>query len=270
MAARRYPQRNPVARAFLGLVLFGAFPGACASPEKQPAPEARAEPGDRAERVSRVERELILPEAVPAREGIAVVFLVDVSSGMWTGILDRRSSNTVSSEIVIAEWAVLDLTRQLEQHAQARPDVPVLVGLFAFGGLRDARIREVIPLSAPNPARVEQMFPELAAENGKPIGDAMVTAVLALDRTGVTRRHLFVATGGGHTHGHDPADVVAALMRRPEADRPSVHFVTFDVAAPWFDALRNEGALVLDATNVKELNTTLDSILAGKVLIEGK
>lgn len=251
-------------------MLVGVLLGACASPPEQPAPEAQVESGDRTKRVTRIERELIAPEAVPAREGIAVVFLVDVSSGMWTGILDRRSSNTISSEIVIAAWAVLDLVRQLDQHAQARPDVPVLVGLFAFGGPHDASAREVIPLSAPVPARVEQMFPDLAAENGKAIGDAMVVATLALDRTGLTRRHLFVVTGGGHTHGHAPADVVAALMRRPEADRPSVHFVAFDVPAPWFDALRNEGALVLDATNVKELNTAMDSLLTGKTPIEGR
>lgn len=59
-------------------------------------------------------------------------------------------------------------------------------------------------------------------------------------------------------------------MRRLQAERPSVYFVAFDVAASRFDAFRDEGGRVVAATNAQELNDALDFLLTGKTLIEGK
>jgi Mg-chelatase subunit ChlD len=109
----------------------------------------------------------------------------------------------------------------------------------------------------------------MRANGGTPIGDAMVAAKRALDSSGLTRRHLLVVTDGENTDGYKPADVMAALARRPEQERPSIYFVAFDIEASRFSAVRDGGGLVLAAGNATELDTTLNSLLTGKILVEG-
>lgn len=264
----KYSTRTQVIGSLLGLALHGALVSGCASPEEPPAQKRRADIGDAAERASKIEREMMPTDAVQAREGIAAVVLVDVSRSMWTAIIDSRSPLTVSSEIVIANRAVMNLVRQFDQHAVAHPDEPVLLGLFAFGGQGGPSAREVIALSPPDPARTERALPRLADDDRTAIGDAMIAGTRALDQTGMTRRHLFVFTDGANTAGYDPAEVMAALMRRPEAERPHVYVVTFDVAASPFEAVRKRGGRVLAAANTQELNVTVEFLLTGRILVE--
>jgi hypothetical protein len=75
-------------------------------------------------------------------------------------------------------------------------------------------------------------------------------------------------TDGENTDGYRPADVMTALARRPESERPSVYFVAFDIAAARFEAVKNAGGLVLAAANAQELTSTLDYLLTGKILVE--
>jgi hypothetical protein len=96
----------------------------------------------------------------------------------------------------------------------------------------------------------------------------MITAKRALDDTGLARRHLLVVTDGENTDGVAPDRVAVAINKRPEAERPSIYFVAFDVAASRFSGVRDAGGLVLAAANAKELNDTLDTLLRGKILVE--
>ena len=96
----------------------------------------------------------------------------------------------------------------------------------------------------------------------------MIIAKRELDLTGLTRRHLLVVTDGQNTDGFAPEEVAAGIGRRPEAERPSMYFVAFDVEESRFSAVRDAGGLVLAAANARELNDTLDSLLRGKILLE--
>jgi hypothetical protein len=96
----------------------------------------------------------------------------------------------------------------------------------------------------------------------------MVTAKLALDATGLSRRHLLVVSDGENTDGFRPEDVAAAIGKRPESEKPSIYFVAFDIEARRFNGVRDAGGLVLSAANAKELNDTLDMLLRGKILLE--
>ena len=69
---------------------------------------------------------------------------------------------------------------------------------------------------------------------GTPIGDAMAIARLALDRSGLKRRHLLVVTDGENTDGADPALVASILEKQPEEAKASLYFVAFDVDAAAF------------------------------------
>jgi hypothetical protein len=90
-----------------------------------------------------------------------------------------------------------------------------------------------------------------------------------LDVVNLTRRHLLVVTDGDNTDGPSPHEVMTALAKRPEHERPSVYFVAFDVDARRFDSIRDGGGLVLGAADADQLHATLGSLLTGKILVEG-
>jgi Mg-chelatase subunit ChlD len=220
------------------------------------------------DRVAEIESEIAPAAAAEAREGIAAVVLLDVSGSM----ADEVSELGGGRKIDIARRAALALVSQFDRYAKAHPDEAVVVGLYEFSGEREddrgPTTREVIPLLAPDPVRAEELLARMVPDGGTPIGDALIVGKRALDRSGFTRRHLLVVTDGENTDGYRPQDVMAALMRRPDSERPSVYFVAFDIAAARFDSVKNAGGLVLAAANAQELTDTLDFLLTGKILVE--
>jgi Mg-chelatase subunit ChlD len=204
--------------------------------------------------------------AAPARDGIAAVVLMDVSGSMGDPV---DSGGSQEAKIDVARRAALALIRQFDDYRRAHPDEPVLVGLTEFSDLdRGPNAREVIPLAAPDLARAQMALDGMRAAGGTPIGDAMIAGKRALDAANLSRRHLLVVTDGENTDGPSPSDFMASLARRPDAERPSVYFVAFDVDARRFARVREAGALVLSASNAAELNGTLDTLLTGRILVE--
>ena len=172
-------------------------------------------------------------------------------------------------KIEIARRAALDLVEQFATYARAHPGEPVLLGIYEFSRRRgEPDCRPIVPMGPPDRERAAAAIARLNADGGTPIGQAMITAKRALDDTGLLRRHLLVVTDGENTDGVGPETVARAIGRRPDAERPSIYFVAFDVEASRFARVRDAGGLVLSAANATELNTTLDTLLSDKILIE--
>ena len=204
---------------------------------------------------------------VEAREGLAAAIVIDVSGSMddrVTGEDGRRAR-----KIDVARRAARDLIEQFAAYADEHKNETVLLGLYEFSR-RDNKpdCRPIVPMGPPDRTRADEALARLDPEGGTPIGQAMVTAKQALDGTGLTRRHLLVVTDGENTDGFGPEDVAAAIARRPEAERPAIYFIAFDIEARRFNGVRDAGGLVLSAANARELNNTLDMLLKGKILIE--
>jgi hypothetical protein len=152
-------------------------------------------------------------------------------------------------KIESARRAALDIVEQFARYADDHPSEPVMLGIYEFSvRRRQASARDVIPMG--------------------PIGDAMIAGKLALDATGLAQRHLLVITDGENTRGHLPGQVAAAIGRRPEAERPSIYFVAFDIDASRFDDVKSAGALVFEAADSRGLNETLETLLRGEILVE--
>jgi Mg-chelatase subunit ChlD len=216
---------------------------------------------------SRLDRALTPQDAPAPRDGIAALVLMDVSGSMSDRIDGDQGRRP---KIETARRAALTLIKQFDAYAKAHPDEPVVVGLYEFSELDDLpSAREVIPLSPADPARAEAALAKMKARGGTPIGDAMVIAKSALDATGLTRRHLLVVTDGENTDGYKPGEVMQAISRRPAEERPSVYFVAFDIDSARFSAVRDGGGLVLGAQNAGELDSTLNALLTGSILVEG-
>jgi len=215
----------------------------------------------------RIDEQLAPASTVPAREGLAAAIVIDVSGSMDDEVSDENGRE--ERKIEVARRAARDLVEQFARYADEHPDEPVLLGIYEFSdreGMPDAR--PVVPMGKPDRARAASALTSMRARGGTPIGNAMIAAKRELDSTGLTRRHLLVVTDGENTEGFAPERVATAMNRRPEAERPSLYFVAFDVAANRFDRVRDAGGLVLGAANAKELNARLDSLLRGQILLE--
>jgi Mg-chelatase subunit ChlD len=237
--------------------------------EKGPDPSigrtADAPAPDREDR--RIDRELEPGSTVEAREGLAAAIVIDVSGSMRDSV--DGDGGRREPKIEIARRSARELVEQFARYAEENKDQPVLLGIFEFSERdREPDLRSVIPMGAPDRARADAALARLRADGGTPIGNAMIAAKRELDATGLARRHLLVVTDGENTDGYTPERVAQAFNRRPEAERPSVYFVAFDIAAERFNAVRDAGGLVLPAANAKQLNDTLDMLLRGKILIE--
>jgi Mg-chelatase subunit ChlD len=226
------------------------------------------ESGDRQTRTERRIDEQLAPSTDrPVREGLAAAILIDVSGSMDDEV--RGADRRKEPKIDIARRAARDLVEQFARYAEDHRDETVLLGLYEFSE-RSGRpdCRAVIPMGAPDRSRADRALASMRASGGTPIGNAMIIAKRELDGTGLSRRHLLVVTDGENTDGFDPELVTAGINRRPQAERPSIYFVAFDVEAKRFARVRDAGALLLGASDASELNSTLDSLLRGQILIE--
>jgi hypothetical protein len=204
---------------------------------------------------------------VPEKDGLAAAIVIDVSGSMSESVEGRNGRK--EKKIDIARRAALDLVDQFVRYASDHQDEPVQLGLYEFSRRRgDPDCRPVVPMGPPNRDQAAAAIVSLEADGGTPIGQAMITAKLALDQTGLTRRHLLVVTDGENTDGVEPERVAEGINKRPGSERPSIYFVAFDVEASRFKGVRDAGGLVLSAASATELNDTLDALLRGNILVE--
>lgn len=209
--------------------------------------------------------ERLAPPAAAVEPGLALAVVLDTSGSMNS---NPRSGGGARSKIEIARGAVRALVGRVHAFSRTNPDRAVLLGLFEFNaGLKD-HCREIVPFGPPDPAAAERAVAELKPDGGTPIGDAMVMAKRALDRTRRSDLHLLVVTDGDNTDGLDPREVVRAIAALPAERRPSVYLVAFDIDSAAFQGVREAGALVVSATNEPELQETLDVLLGEKILLE--
>jgi Mg-chelatase subunit ChlD len=241
------------------IVMVKAFDRDRSGPSRAERRETRA--------AQEIDAQLVPPPGVEARDGLAAAIVIDVSGSMREKVAGRDGSS--ERKIDIAQRAALDLVDQFASYAKDHQDEAVQLGLYEFsrrGGEPDCRT--VIAMGAPDRDRAASAIATLEADGGTPIGGAMITAKRALDATGLARRHLLVVTDGENTDGVEPERVAAGINKRPDAERPAIYFVAFDVDASRFKGVRDAGGLVLPAANATELNTTLDALLRGKILVE--
>jgi Mg-chelatase subunit ChlD len=209
---------------------------------------------------------LAAPAGQQRSDGIAVALLVDTSGSMEAAVPDK--SGQQRPKIEIARSAVSNAIAQLEKVAQEQPGRPLRLGVYEFSGRSGNTVRQVVPFGPPSAASARPALDALKTNGGTPIGDAMAQAKLDLNQLAMTRQHILVVTDGENTEGFDPAVVMGHLARLPEDQRPGVYFVAFDVAASAFQKVKEAGALVLSASDEKELQATLDQVIAEKVLVE--
>jgi len=248
----------------IGSIATNACRPASGPPAAGSAPEESAADREARELTTRLTAQLTPAAGTVWKDGLAAVVLVDVSGSMHDRIKGERRR-----KIEAAQAAAIDLIGAFDRYAKAHPDTPVLVGVHEFSARAGSpAAREVIPLAAPDPLIAGDRIRNMKTGGGTPIGESMATARLALDRSGLKRRHLLVVTDGENTDGPDPALVASILEKQPEEVRASLYFVAFDVDAEAFAQVKNAGTLLLSAKSGAELAATFDELLSDRILVE--
>jgi Mg-chelatase subunit ChlD len=251
-------------RAFIFALIATAVATSCRRDEAE-----RREDRERRETrtARRIDEQLAPAGELPVRDGLSAAILIDVSGSMEDRVagMDGRREE----KIEIARRAARDLVDQFARYAADHPGEDVQLGIYEFSRRRgEPDCRPVVPMGRPDVERAGRAIAKLEADGGTPIGEAMIAAKRELDGTGLNRRHMLVVTDGENTDGFAPESVAQGIGRRPEAERPSIYFVAFDIDASRFRRVRDAGSLVLSAANARELNETLDSLLRGRILLE--
>jgi Mg-chelatase subunit ChlD len=214
--------------------------------------------------IAALEGRLTPPADTAWKDGLAAVVLVDVSGSMHDRIKGERRR-----KIEAAEEAATDLVGAFQRYAAAHGGTPVLVGVYEFSRRNgEPSARTVVSIGPPNAASAGMAIQGMKTGGGTPIGDAIVEARLALDRTGLKRRHLLVVTDGENTDGSEPAVVARVLEQQKDDIRAGLYFVAFDVDANAFDGVKKAGGLLLSAKSSSELAATFEELLSDRILVE--
>src|SRR5688572_30002585 len=262
--SHRYSRRGR-GRGWIILVLLIIAAGKCR--DNSSRPNVGRVPEVAAADTQEIERALSEVKATEPREGVAAAIVIDVSGSMDDRVTDGEGRR--ARKIDVARRAARDVVAQFAAYASAHAGETVSLGIYEFSRRnKQPDCRPIIPMGPPDLSKADEALARLDPEGGTPIGQAMVAAKLALDATGLSRRHLLIVSDGENTDGFRPEDVAAAIGRRPEAEKPSIYFVAYDIEARRFNGVREAGGLVLSAANAKELNETLDMLLRGKILLE--
>ena len=207
----------------------------------------RGSASDRADR--RIDAELTPAQAPPAREGFAAAILIDVSGSM-TIVAPARTAGTAQDRHRATRRPRPG--RPVRAVRRRTPGEPVLLGMYEFSERNgEPDRRPIMPMGPPDRARAEAAIARCDAERRH--------ADWRRDdrRQARARRHRPhppPSAGRHRRREHErprAGRVAAAIGRRPEAERPSIYFVAFDIAASRFAGVRDAGGLVLAAANAR-------------------
>jgi hypothetical protein len=212
---------------------------------------------------------LVAQNPTPTADGVAIAVLIDTSGSMDDPVPDGPGKT--SPKITIAKRCSLNFLRQCETFTKAHSDKKVLLAIYEFSYLGEGlpMIRTVLALGIPDSRDAAgRQFMAMRANGGTPIGDAMIHAYQDLAASRLTRKHILVVTDGENNQGYQPGDVTEALGRLGVEQRPSIYFIAFDVNAEHFKPVADAGGLVMSAGDAPALQTSLDYLLSGKILVE--
>jgi Mg-chelatase subunit ChlD len=196
------------------------------------------------------------------KDGTAVYLLLDVSGSMSESV--SNTSGAMESKLGIAKRAAIDVCRAVAKYAGEDKTRTIRLGVASFSD--DYQV--TVGMGPPDADAAARAINGLATRGGTAIGNAVILAQKALDDTGLRNQHILVVTDGENNTGPKPGAVAAGINALPEALRPSVYVVAFDVKASLFDDVKAAGWQVFSAADGRQLAQQLDEVVGGHILIE--
>jgi Mg-chelatase subunit ChlD len=203
-----------------------------------------------------------LSAAPNRKEGTAVYLLLDVSGSMDDEV--PNAAGVKEAKLVIAKRAAIDACKAIAKYADEDKTRTIRVAVASFSD--DYVV--AFDMNKPDAEAIGKAINGLNTRGGTAIGDAVVRAQKALDQAGLKNQHILVLTDGENNTGTTPEGVATAINALPEALRPSIYVVAFDVNASVFSEVKAKGWQVFSAADGKQLSQQLDEVVGGHILIE--
>lgn len=206
---------------------------------------------------------------VRAEDGVAVAIVYDTSGSMKD--LVRDASGKWSPKYKIANRALESIANQIQAFAApsgSGSGRKVHAGLYVFDG---SGCKPAVPMGPfDSQAMIDWARKFKSPGRGTPLGLALQTAGKEVLKSDLSRKHVLVITDGINTVGADPVETLPEVKKLAESKQASLqfHFVAFDVNAKLFDPIRKLGVTVVGASDEKQLNTQLETIMQRKILLE--
>lgn len=191
-------------------------------------------------------------------DGIGIAIVVDCSGSM----ADSTGGDS-KAKIDLAKNAVLQIVKQAQDFSKQK-NVNVQVAVYRFSDSTQL----VIPLSAPDVDAFTSRVNTLRADGGTAIGEAVVQATKDLNQQGFSDKHILVVTDGENNTGRSPESVANGINLLAPDLKPKVYLVAFDVDSHVFSGAKGAGWMVLSANNGQQLQSTLNEIVTGEILLE--
>jgi Mg-chelatase subunit ChlD len=196
------------------------------------------------------------------KDGTAVYILLDVSGSMNESV--PNAAGAAEPKLALAKRAAIDACRAIAKYAAEDRTRTIRVAVASFSD--DYVVASA--MNTPDADALAAAINKLKTRGGTAIGAAVVNAQKALDQTGLKNQHILVVTDGENNQGVSPEGAATAINALPEALRPSVYVVAFDVKASVFDGVKAKGWQVFSAADGKQLAQQLDEVVGGHILIE--
>jgi Mg-chelatase subunit ChlD len=195
-----------------------------------------------------------------AIDGIGIAVILDRSGSMSESVPD--TDGQARDKEGIAKRSVMAVIRRCETFANANPKRKVQLAVYQF----DDTVEQIVPFSVPSVSTDEPAVDTISPNAYTAIGDAVAKAKTDLDATGLTNKHIIVVTDGENNRGMSPDDVAKAINKLP--NKPSVYVIAFDVNSTVFNSVKQSGWMVLSASDGKQLQQNLDTVLGDNILLE--
>ncbi|PWT92285.1 MAG: hypothetical protein C5B54_03800 [Acidobacteria bacterium] len=176
----------------------------------------------------------------------------------------KDSDGTPRPKIEIAKRVAHNTFDGLLKFTKENPGKTLEAGLFQFNSL----VGFLMPLGPVDPAKYETAISALSPSGATAIGEALYSAKKKLNESKLKKQNEIVITDGMNTRGNPPEDVMAAMNRLPQEQRPVVYLIAFDVEGKTFENLQKQNVTVMEARNSGNLQSALDYILYQKILVE--
>ena len=178
---------------------------------------------------------------VTPREGVAAAIVIDVSGSMddrVTGEDGRRARKIDVARRRARDWSSSSPVMPSEHQGE-----PVSLGIFEFSR-RDNQpdCRPIMPMGPPDRAQADaalaRLDPRAARRSARRWSPRSWRSTRPASRAGTCWSSPTARTPTASTE-----DVAAAIAKRPEAEKPSIYFVAFDIEARRFNGVRDAGGL---------------------------
>lgn len=206
------------------------------------------------------------PATTRPEEGIALAIVYDTSGSMQETV--PAADGGRAPKYVIANRALNNIIGRLEAVSAQNPQRKLQAGLWVFD---NQNVRSAVAFGPLDAAALRRWVSRFQSPTGStPLGNGLQTAVRAVLRSPLAKKHVLVLTDGQNTAGPDPGTVFPTVKAEAARQGSSVgvHFVAFDVAASVFAPLKKQGATVVGASDEAQLGKQLEFILEKKILLE--